>query len=146
MKMVWKAPQSGQVQTVPSPRSLRPEFWLKLKLGPICPISRGCKQKGRGCGDEMRRRSPQILMKAGGADSRRRETFPEARWSNPPQGRAGRKQPAPGVGAGRAGMLVCFHTGALEHVLLQQDARMRTRSLAPCLVWFLPGSFLSVGG
>lgn len=71
--------------------------------------------------------------------------MPEARVSSPPQEREEGEPPAPGVGAGRAGMLVSFHTGALEHVLLQQDARMRTGAQRPIWCGFSPVPFSQSG-
>lgn len=114
------------------------------------PAGRAARGKGlrneRRAG-ERRRKSAQIVKK----DEARvpaGERIPEARGRASTPGKGGEKPNSLwcGVGTEHEAQSVSFHTGALEHVLMQQEESRLTLNSAPHLASFLPYHSLSAGG
>lgn len=148
LTQLWKEQPSGQMRA----------FHLSLP-GVACPsfcgeqvgtdLSRpdGPRTRGKGCGwdPEEKEASPRALRKwgdrTGGGDPGSGSRRPEGAMHPGTGRREGRLRR---VGVGRPGMPGTLHTGALEHVLLQQDARMRPEPGALFAV-ASPRPILSVG-
>lgn len=152
MDLEWKAQQSVRAgASSPPASSLRSLGSWSAQGGTDHPSWKGRKQEEEGC---ARRAVPGLKEERLDPPGRRWSGFQQEREDpggqeggiHPGKGR-GRNQTACGLESepSTEAQFVSFHTGALEHVLMQQEL-LRTLTLAPSLGSFFPSHFLSVGG